>query len=161
MSEEDDILLLHRDLTELIIGAAIEVHKELGPGLLESSYETCLCHELKLRGIAFQSQLPVPVRYKGLELDCGYRLDLLVKDTVVVELKAVEKLAPVMEAQLLTYMRLLGKPVGLVLNFSEPTLKQGILRRALTKSKADLLRVSASPRFHLNRVTQSRSGVAE
>src|SRR5690242_21529634 len=97
--------------TEPIIGAAIEVHKQLGPGLLESTYEECLCHELNLRGIQFQRQLDLPVLYKGLKLDCGYRLDLLVEDRVVVELKAVEQILPVHEAQLLTYLHLAHKPV--------------------------------------------------
>ena len=88
------------DLTKKIIGAAIEVHKALGPGLLESAYEACLCHELRLRGLPFNRQQPLPVRYKGIELDCGYVLDMVVTDTVVLELKAVEKLLPVHEAQL-------------------------------------------------------------
>ncbi len=112
--------------TESIIGAAIEVHKQLGPGLLESAYEECLCHELHLRGIQFQRQLDLPVLYKGLKLDCGYRLDLLVEDTVV-----VEQLLPVHEAQLLTYLRLAAKPVGLLINFNVPLLKEGIRRRVL------------------------------
>ncbi len=112
--------------TESIIGAAIEVHKQLGPGLLESAYEECLCHELYLRGIQFHRQLDLPVLYKGLKLDCGYRLDLLVEDTVV-----VEQLLPVHEAQLLTYLRLAAKPVGLLINFNVPLLKEGIRRRVL------------------------------
>jgi GxxExxY protein len=117
--------------TEPIIGAAIEVHKQLGPGLLESTYEECLCHELHLRGIEFQRQLDLPVIYKGLKLDCGYRIDLLVNDTVVVELKAVEQLLPVHEAQLLTYLHLARKPVGLIINFNVPLLKDGIRRRVI------------------------------
>ncbi len=117
--------------TEPIIGAAIEVHKQLGPGLLESTYEECLCHELHLRGIQFRRQIDLPVTYKGLKLDCGYRLDLVVEDTVVVELKAVEQLLPVHEAQLLTYLRLAGKPVGLLINFNVPLLKDGIRRRVI------------------------------
>lgn len=123
---------LERDpRTEPIIGAAIEVHKQLGPGLLESTYEECLCHELHLQGIQFKRQIDLPVVYKGLKLDCGYRLDLLVEDTVVVELKAVEQLLPVHEAQLLTYLHLAHKPVGLLINFNVPLLKDGIRRRVL------------------------------
>ncbi|HKW27432.1 MAG TPA: GxxExxY protein [Terriglobales bacterium] len=117
--------------TEPIIGAAIEVHKQIGPGLLESTYEECLCHELNLRGIQFQRQLDLPVLYKGLKLDCGYRLDLLVEDRVVVELKAVEQILPVHEAQLLTYLHLAHKPVGLLINFNVPLLKDGIRRRII------------------------------
>lgn len=117
--------------TEPIIGAAIEVHRQLGPGLLESTYEECLCHELHLRRIRFQRQLDLPVLYKGLKLNCGYRLDLLVEDTVLVEVKAVEQLLPVHEAQLLTYLRLAAKPVGLLINFNVPLLKDGIRRRVL------------------------------
>jgi GxxExxY protein len=118
-------------LTSAIIGAAIEVHRALGPGLLESAYEECLCRELSLRRIPFERQRPLPVEYKGLRLDCGYRIDLLVADTVVVEIKAVEKLLPVHEAQLLTYMKLGGWQVGLLINFNVPVLKQGIRRRVL------------------------------
>jgi GxxExxY protein len=94
--------LLHEDLTEKVIGAAIEVHRTLGPGLLESAYEECLCRELDLRGLAFQRQVPLPVEYKGVKLDCGYRLDLVVQDLVVLELKCVDHIRPVHEAQLLT-----------------------------------------------------------
>ncbi|HKW27149.1 MAG TPA: GxxExxY protein [Terriglobales bacterium] len=123
---------LERDSrTEPIIGAAIEVHKQLGPGLLESTYEECLCHELHLRGIQFQRQSDLPVIYKGLKLDCGYRIDLLVEEKVVVELKAVEQLLPVHEAQLLTYLRLAHKTVGLIINFNVPLLKDGIRRRII------------------------------
>jgi GxxExxY protein len=96
------------EITEAVIGAAIEVHRALGPGLLESAYVQCLCYELTLRKIPFELELPLPVVYKGLKLDCGYRLDMLVAGTVVIEVKAVERLAPVHEAQLLTYLRLGG-----------------------------------------------------
>ncbi len=123
--------LLHEELSEQIIGAAIEVHRELGPGLLESAYQACLAHELCLRSILFVSQLDLPLTYKGVQLDVGYRIDLLVDDKVIVELKAVEKVLPIHEAQLLTYLRLLKKPVGLLLNFSVPVLKDGIIRRVL------------------------------
>jgi len=106
--------LRYEDLTRQIIGAAIEVHKAVGPGLLESVYEECLCHELKLRGLRFERQVIVPVIYKGVKLDSGHRLDVIVEDTVIVEIKSVERHHPIFEAQLLTYMRLLQKPVGFV-----------------------------------------------
>ena len=118
-------------ITEATIGAAIEVHRALGPGLLESAYEECLCHELTCRNIAFQRQFPLPVRYKGALLDCGYRLDLVVSDRVVLELKSVEKLAPIHEAQLLSYLRLGCYKVGLLINFNVALLKDGIVRRIL------------------------------
>jgi GxxExxY protein len=117
--------------TEATIGAAIEVHRALGPGLLESAYEECLCRELGLRHIPFERQRLLPVEYKGLSLDCGYRLDLLIADAVVVEIKAVENLLPIHEAQLLTYLRLGGWKVGLIINFNVPVLKRGIRRRVL------------------------------
>ena len=117
--------------TAPIIGAAIEVHRQLGPGLLESAYEQCLCHELHLRGLAFQLPVDLPVSYKGLKLDCGYKIDLVVADEVVVELKAVERILPVHEAQLLTYLKLAAKPIGLLINFNVPLLTQGIIRRVL------------------------------
>jgi GxxExxY protein len=118
-------------ITEQVIGAAIEVHRALGPGLLESAYEECLCHELRLRGVAFERQRPLPVEYKGTKLDCGYRLDLLVADVVVVEIKAVESIEPIHEAQLLTYLKLGGWTLGLLINFNVPVLKDGIRRRVL------------------------------
>ncbi|MGB9593741.1 MAG: GxxExxY protein [Anaerolineae bacterium] len=118
-------------ITEAIIGAAIEVHRALGPGLLESAYEECLCRELSLRKIPFERQYPLPLEYKGLQLDCGYRLDLLVGNAVVVELKAVEELLPIHTAQVLTYLRLGGWRVGLLINFNVPVLKHGIRRLAL------------------------------
>jgi GxxExxY protein len=118
-------------VTGTVIGAAIEVHRALGPGLLESAYEECLCRELSLRKIPFERQRSLPVKYKGVSLDCGYRLDLLIADQVVVEVKAVEKLLPIHEAQLLTYLRLGGWKVGLLLNFNVPVLKQGIRRLVL------------------------------
>ena len=117
-----------RDLTGKIIGAAIEVHKALGPGLLESSYEECLSHELKLRRVPFERQVSLPVEYKGVKLDCGYRLDLLVDKKVVLELKAVDRIERIHEAQLLTYLKLGGWSVGLLINFNVPVLKTGIKR---------------------------------
>ena len=119
------------ELTHEIIGAAIEVHRALGPGLLESAYEACLCRELSLRGIDFQRELPLPVQYKGVRLDCGYRIDVLVAELVVVEIKTVEAIAPVHDAQLLTYLRLGGWKVGLLINFNVAVLKYGIHRRVL------------------------------
>ncbi len=124
-------MLVEEGLTGAVIGAAVEVHKTLGPGLLENAYEECLCHELHLRDIPFKRQIAVPVSYKGIKVDCGYRLDLLVDDKVVVELKAVEKLLSVHEAQLLTYLRAMGKRVGLLVNFNVPVLHRGIIRRVL------------------------------
>ena len=118
-------------LTREIIGAAIEVHRHLGPGLLESSYRRCLMQELSLRGISFESELPVSLQYKGMQLESGYRLDLLIQDAVVVETKSVEALAKVHEAQLLTYLRLGGWSVGLLINFNVEVLKNGIRRRVL------------------------------
>lgn len=118
------------ELTRPIIGAAIEVHRQLGPGLMESAYEICLCHELHVRGIEFQRQVEIPIAYKGINLDCAYRADLVIGD-VLVELKSVDVLLPLHEAQLMTYMKLLHKKVGLVLNFNVPVLKDGIKRRVL------------------------------
>ena len=124
-------MLRYEKITQVILGGAIEVHKALGPGLLESVYEACLCHELELRGLHYRCQVDLPVTYKGRELDCGYRLDLVVEDAVVLELKSVEKLLPIHEAQLLTYLRLSGKSVGFLINFNVPVLKNGIVRRVL------------------------------
>jgi len=118
-------------LTREIIAAAMEVHRALGPGLLESAYQACLCHELQLRGLDFVQQLDLPLTYKGVKLDCGYRIDLIVSDRIVVELKSVQDVRPVHEAQLLTYMRLTGKRVGLMINFNVAILKEGIKRRIL------------------------------
>lgn len=117
-----------KEMTEKIIGAAIEVHKTIGPGLLEAAYEECLAHELRLRGLNFERQVPLPVAYKGVKLDCGYRLDFLVEKGVVCELKAVEALQPIHKAQLLTYLKLGGWPIGLLINFNVPVLKTGIKR---------------------------------
>lgn len=124
-------MLQHQELTERIIGAAIEVHRVLGPGLLESAYEECLRHELDLRGIRWQREVWVAVNYKGHVVPEAYRIDLIIEDCVVLELKAVEQLLPVHEAQLLTYLKLTGKRVGLLINFCVPALKNGIIRRVL------------------------------
>jgi len=115
-------------LTHAVIGAAIEVHRVLGPGLLESVYEECLCHELGLRGIPFQRQAPLPVVYKDLKMEHGFRIDILIPGQLIIEIKAVEAIAPVHEAQLLTYLRLSGIHVGLLLNFYVAVLKDGIKR---------------------------------
>ncbi len=119
------------NITELVIGAAIEVHRVLGPGLLESVYEECLCKELSLRSIQFVRQISVPVEYKETKLDCGYRLDLLIENSVVIEIKSVDKLMPVHEAQLLTYLKLGGWNVGLLINFNVSLLKNGVKRKVL------------------------------
>jgi GxxExxY protein len=115
-------------LTHAVIGMAIEVHRELGPGLLESAYEECLAHELRQSTLKFVRQKPVPVTYKGLELDCGYRIDLLIQDQLVIELKSVEELIPLFDAQVLTYMKLANKSIGLLINFNVPVLKSGLKR---------------------------------
>jgi GxxExxY protein len=122
------------DMNELsgkVIGAAIEVHKILGPGLLESAYEECLCHELGLRAIRYERQKELPIEYKGITLDCGYRLDVVVENKLILELKAAEALEPIHEAQLLTYLKLTGIQLGLLINFNVPVLKEGIRRLAL------------------------------
>ena len=118
-------------LTKEIIGAAIEVHRNLGPGLLESAYQQCLARELALRQIPHECEWPLPLEYKGLRLNCGYRIDILVNNAVVVETKAVEAIAPVHEAQLMTYMRVGGWQVGLLINFNVLVLKTGIRRKVL------------------------------
>jgi GxxExxY protein len=118
-------------LSHEIIGAAIEVHRHLGPGLLESAYEHCLAHELSQRGISFELQKSLPVEYKGVKLDCGFRLDMLVGGLVIVEIKAVEQLAPLHSAQVLTYLKLTGCKLGLLLNFNEWRMADGIKRVVL------------------------------
>jgi GxxExxY protein len=124
-------MLKLEDLTAEIIAAAIEVHRVLGPGLLESAYEACLCRELSARDLSFRLQVPLAVQYKGVQLDCGYRLDIVVEDLVVLELKCVAELTDLHKAQLLTYLKLSGKTVGLILNFNVPLMKQGIHRMVL------------------------------
>jgi GxxExxY protein len=115
-------------ITRRVIGAAIEVHRHLGPGLLKSAYETCLAYELRQRGLKVEQQKPLPVVYKDVKLDCGYRMDLVVEDSVVVETEAIEQLAPIHAAQLLSYLRLSGKSVGLLINFHVRLLKNGMKR---------------------------------
>jgi len=116
------------DYSHDVIGASIEVHRALGPGLLESAYEICLCEELRDRGIPFVQQMPLPIEYKTKRLDCGYRLDLVVAESLIVELKSIEKILPIHEAQILTYMKLSGIGLGLLINFNVRYLKQGIRR---------------------------------
>ncbi|MCA1899564.1 MAG: GxxExxY protein [Chloroflexi bacterium] len=125
------IPLREKELTDRIIGAAIEVHRTLGPGLLESAYQVCMEYESKLRNIPFERLVDLLLNYKGINLDAGYVIDLIYDKRVIVELKAVERVIPVHEAQLLTYMRLTGIHVGLLLNFNAPVLKEGIYRRVL------------------------------
>ena len=129
-------------LSEAILGAAISVHRALGPGLLESVYETCLAHELTERRIPFQRQVPMPVRYGDLTIDGGYRIDFLVAEHVVLELKVVREILPIHRAQLLTYLRLSNRPLGLILNFQVPVLREGIVR--LVNGFPDLCETSAS-----------------
>ena len=116
------------ELSSKIIGAAIEVHKALGPGLLESAYEECLCYEFGLRDFSFERQRPLPVVYKGIKLDCGYRLDVVVEKTIILELKSCEKIEPIHKAQLLTYLKLSGLKLGLLLNFNVALMRDGIVR---------------------------------
>nr|WP_319491171.1 GxxExxY protein [uncultured Desulfobacter sp.] len=116
------------ELTGQVIGCAIEVHRALGPGLLESTYHKCLAHELELKGVGFESEWPMPISYKGIDLDCGYRVDLFVDKKLIVELKAVEQIIGIHKAQLLTYMKLAGIDTGLLINFNVQKLKDGIQR---------------------------------
>ena len=124
-SDEKDTI---NQITEKIIGCAIEVHKGLGPGLLESAYEECLCFELSQKEIKFERQVPLPVVYKGVKLDCGYRMDIVVEQLVIIEVKAIERLIPIHDAQLLSYLKMHNKKVGLLLNFHVPILKKGLKR---------------------------------
>jgi GxxExxY protein len=119
------------EITERVIGAAIRIHKALGPGLLESAYEECLCYELSKGGLQFERQKPLPVAYENVQLDCGYHLDLVIENAVIIELKCVEHLLPIHEAQLLTYLKLSGLSLGLLINFHVPTLREGIKRLVL------------------------------
>ena len=116
------------ELSNRVIGCALTVHRELGPGLLESTYEQCLAHELKLNGIVFKLQYPLPVEYKGVRLECGYRVDLFIEEKLIIELKCVEQIKGIHEAQLLTYMKLAGVKIGLLMNFNVAKLKNGIKR---------------------------------
>lgn len=130
------------DITGKVIGACMGIHRHLGPGLLESAYEECLCYGLSAAGIRFERQKPLPVRYKSVNLDCGYRRDLVVEEKIILELKTVEHLLPIHEAQLLTYLKLSGLTLGLLINFNVPVLKNGIKRIA-----NNFIDSSASPRL--------------
>jgi GxxExxY protein len=123
--------LIHAALTGDIIAAAVEVHRELGPGLLESAYQSCMCRELAIRHIDFRTEVALPVDYKGVHLDCGYRIDMVVAEQVAVELKSVERILPIHQAHLLTYLRLSGLQVGLLINFNVRMLREGVVRRVL------------------------------
>ena len=115
-------------ITETVIGCAIKIHRALGPGLLESAYEECLCYELKEARLSFRRQVPLPLNYKGVRLDCGYIMDVVVEDLIVIELKTVERILPIHEAQLITYLKLSGHSVGLLMNFNVALMKSGIKR---------------------------------
>lgn len=139
--------LIYKALTEQIIGSAIEVHKAIGPGLLESVYQECMCHEMSLRKLHFQREVKVPVIYKSIALDCGYRLDMIVENTVILELKSVDRIVPVHEAQLLTYLKLLDKPVGFIINFNVPILRGGGIVRKVFDSASPRLRGESNSSF--------------
>ena len=145
--------MLDNELTREIIGAAIEVHRNLGPGLLESAYEECLCHELAIRKLMFERQKPIPLVYKDTKLDCGYRLDLLIEGCIVVELKSVEALCPIHEAIILTYLKLSGYKIGLLINFNVAMLKNGVRRFKMPEadspqSSQSTQRKSEPPKVH-------------
>jgi GxxExxY protein len=131
MKFDDDLKAKANDLSKQVIGAAIEVHRHLGPGLLESSYEICLARELELRGIPVQRQVYMPIEYKGIRIEKAYRIDMLVSDCLVIEVKSLARIEPIHEAQLLTYLRLSESWLGLILNFHVPVLKDGIKRLVL------------------------------
>jgi GxxExxY protein len=130
-TEHAEMMKNLNELTEAIIGAAMEVHRTLGPGLLESTYEMCLCRELSIRGISFERQVPIAVEYKGVKLDCGYRADIVVDGIILVEIKAIDSLLPIHDAQLLSYLKLGGWKIGLLINFNVELLKNGLRRRVL------------------------------
>jgi GxxExxY protein len=141
MAQEERKRGRFEDGTEEVIGALIEVHRRLGPGLMESAYEACLCAELSERGVKFERQRPLPIKYKGVHLECGYRLDLVVDDRILLELKAVERLLPIHEAQVVTYLRLSRLAVGLLVNFNSMVLRTGL--RRLTRDPPRTFRASA------------------
>lgn len=138
--------LIQEAVSQKIIGCAIRVHRELGPGLLESVYEACLAYELSREGLDARRQVPLPIRYGEVLIDEGYRLDLVVNDAILVELKSIEVILPVHEAQLLTYLRLSGYPLALLINFNVPLLRDGIVRRVMTPSAPLPPRSPRSPR---------------
>jgi GxxExxY protein len=124
-------MLIDEELTESIIGAAIEVHKAMGPGLLESAYKRCLAREFELRSLNYRMEVPLPIIYKGLTLDCGYRMDFVIEEKLVLEAKSVERLIPIHEAQLLTYLKLSGHRIGLMINFNSAVIRNSFIRRVL------------------------------
>lgn len=130
-AEDTEIVKNLNQLTDAIIGAAMEVHRALGPGLLESSYEMCVCRELSIRGIPFARRVPIPMEYKGVRLDCGYRADIVVDGVILVEIKAIDSLLSIHDAQLLSYLKLGGWKIGLLINFNVELLKHGLRRRVL------------------------------
>lgn len=131
LTQEEGKFMEINEITKEVIGAAVEVHKQLGPGMLESAYEECLCYELENRGFSIQRQKPVPIVYKDIKLECGYRIDVLVDDTLVLELKSIDAIAPVHVAQILTYMRFANKKIDLLINFNVTVLKNGLRRYVL------------------------------
>jgi GxxExxY protein len=146
MEQKDQKIRKYEDGSGIVIGALIEVHRELGPGLLESAYEACVCRELHLLGVAFQRQCPVGIGYKGVIVDCGYRIDILVEGRIVVELKAVDRLLPVHSAQVLTYMKLAAACAGLLVNFNVISRRQGLRRLSLpTPIPSDLPDLLVTP----------------
>ena len=128
-------MLIKTEVAEAVIGCAIEVHRAIGPGLLESAYQACFGEELRHAGLVFKDQVAIPVRYRGVRLDCGYRLDFLVNDELVVELKCVERILPIHKAQALTYLRLTRFPQALLINFNVPVLRHGVTSVLLNSSK--------------------------
>jgi GxxExxY protein len=153
--------MIENEITERVIGAAIEVHRHLGPGLLESAYEECLCYEMSRNGLRFERQVHLPVDYKGLHLDCAYRMDLLVEDQVIVEIKAVEEMLPIHQAQMLTYLKASGKRVGLLINFNVRVLKNGIKRMLNEYVGPDLPSPRKSPNLRVSAVKTNLSAPKE
>ena len=147
--------MIENEVTEKIIGAAIEVHRHLGPGLLESAYDECLCYEMSRAGLRFERQVHLPIDYKGLHLDCAYRMDLVVEDCVIVEIKAVDEIHPIYQAQLLTYLKASGKRVGLLINFNVVILKNGIKRLMNEYSGPPLSSPRQSPDLRASAVNET------
>jgi GxxExxY protein len=145
MEQEDGRSGRFEDCSSAVIGACIEVHRVLGPGLLESAYEACLAHELTFRGLSFERQKALPISYKGVQLECGYRMDFLVCAELVVEIKAVERLLRVHEAQLISYLRLTRMPAGLLVNFHAETIRRGLRRLTLNPPNLPDLPSSCDP----------------
>ena len=149
------------ELTHFIIGAAIEIHRSLGPGLLESVYEECLAKEFSLRAIPYERQKPVPLIYKDLKLECGYRLDFLVNKRVVVELKSIEAIASIHESVMLTYLRLSGSPLGLLINFNVPILKDGIRRYVWHYNEKDNAETQSDAESRREELSEPTHGTVE